>query len=72
MCFTSAVQMVYSSPLTLPPYVFVVVAACVFRFVGLVFLFSKLIQTFALRVGLRAGVGNLLTITGCINCVLLL
>jgi len=46
MCFTSAVPMVLSSPLILAPYIFIVVTACTFQFVGPVsLLFSKEVTT---------------------------
>jgi len=39
MCFRSAVPIVFGSPLTLPTYIFVVVAGYMFQFMGPVFLY---------------------------------
>jgi len=52
--FTSAIAMVFGLPLTLAPYVFVIVTACTFQFAGPVFFgFLKTFQTFALGVRFR-------------------
>jgi len=39
MCLMSAVLMVFGLPLTLATYVFVVVTACTFRFVGPLYIY---------------------------------